>query len=548
MLRPFSRFCVKIGAIPESIIKSMSYEEQLLGLIKFLDVKVLPNIDSNTEEIEKLKNYVKSPEFLAEIDKKLDEMAEDGTLARIINEEIFSELNNKVDTNTTNINNNKKDIKTINENNIPTIDKVRKENSNNYRIFNLPENMSSFYKNLIIYQDINKQSYDYKVNFNGLKNTGGSTYYVDCNVSGTGSGTQSSPWKSLKTAIDNTVDGDTIIVKKGLYYRTELPNSSSQVFHKVNIIGEEGTIFTTGNSLTWTTNTVYENVYQANRTNVQSVIDLRNKDKGIFTQLTKVASIQECSELIGSYYTDNSIIYVNIGEEVNDSNIVCSLKLGYRALNFDATNYGIKIYMENITMLHGYDPIIRVRGNSSHGAVFTAINCKFLFTPINSRDGFESLGANTLLINCEASFNGKDGFNYHANDGVKCHAIEINCKGAYNGLQDTSDHSYNGSTVHDGCQIVRINGVYHNNNGGNIVDIDSGCQSVNINCKCYDSEAGTNDEFNTDFCCKYGDGHMYLYNCYSQGKTYKNLYTSSGATIYNSNSIFNTSTGNIVDI
>ena len=43
-------------------------------------------------------NYVKNLDVQDEINNKLDEMATDGTLDRIINQEIFSDLNNKVDT------------------------------------------------------------------------------------------------------------------------------------------------------------------------------------------------------------------------------------------------------------------------------------------------------------------------------------------------------------------------------------------------------------------------------------------------------------------
>lgn len=124
MLRPFSRFCVRIGAIPESIIKSLSYEEQLIRLILFLKEQVLPAINDNAEAVEELQarmveletyvnNFFDNLDVQEEVDTKLDEMALDGTLAEIINEEIFTELDNKVDTNTTNIETNTTNISTL---------------------------------------------------------------------------------------------------------------------------------------------------------------------------------------------------------------------------------------------------------------------------------------------------------------------------------------------------------------------------------------------------------------------------------------------------
>lgn len=53
---------------------------------------------------EYVNNYFKNLDVQDEIDKKLQEMAEDGTLANIINQEIFGELNNKITENTNNIN------------------------------------------------------------------------------------------------------------------------------------------------------------------------------------------------------------------------------------------------------------------------------------------------------------------------------------------------------------------------------------------------------------------------------------------------------------
>ena len=99
MLRPFSRFCVRIGAIPESIIKSLSYEEQLIKLILFLKEEVLPAINDNAEAVEELqtrmveletyvKNYFEDLDVQEEINTKLDEMASDGTLASLIGQYI----------------------------------------------------------------------------------------------------------------------------------------------------------------------------------------------------------------------------------------------------------------------------------------------------------------------------------------------------------------------------------------------------------------------------------------------------------------------------
>lgn len=84
MLRPFSRYCVMIGAIPESIIHSLSYEQQLLRLIKFLKTTVIPAIDGNTTAIKAIEEWIENVDLQEFVDTKLDAMAESGELEEII--------------------------------------------------------------------------------------------------------------------------------------------------------------------------------------------------------------------------------------------------------------------------------------------------------------------------------------------------------------------------------------------------------------------------------------------------------------------------------
>lgn len=95
-LKPFPRFCMSIGAIPTSYMYSLSYEEQLIWFCKFLQDTVIPSINNNGQAVAELQalyiqikdyvdNYFTNLDVQQEINKKLDEMAEDGTLADIIN-------------------------------------------------------------------------------------------------------------------------------------------------------------------------------------------------------------------------------------------------------------------------------------------------------------------------------------------------------------------------------------------------------------------------------------------------------------------------------
>lgn len=63
------------------------------------------NLTNAFIELQKyINNYFENLDIQTEINNKLDEMAEGGELAEIINQEIFTELNNRVLQNTNNIN------------------------------------------------------------------------------------------------------------------------------------------------------------------------------------------------------------------------------------------------------------------------------------------------------------------------------------------------------------------------------------------------------------------------------------------------------------
>lgn len=89
--------CASIGEIPTSYLESMTYEEQLLWLCNFLENTVIPAVNENNEKALEVLNYFKNLNVQNEINEKLNEMVDDGTLERIINEEIFTELNNEID-------------------------------------------------------------------------------------------------------------------------------------------------------------------------------------------------------------------------------------------------------------------------------------------------------------------------------------------------------------------------------------------------------------------------------------------------------------------
>ena len=419
------------------------------------------------------------------------------------------------------------------------IEKLRYEYSQNYHIIDLPENLGIFFNRLSLYESYDKKDYKSYIDESLLKNSGGNTIYVDkSNTQSPTAGTEANPYKNLTHAFQYSSDGDTIIVKKGIYNINDLPNDPGLRKNNVNIICDPGTLFIGGTTLSWSQNETYTNVYQASRTNVAYAIDIRNRENGIFTKLTERYSLESVANNKGSFYKDGTNVYVNIDEEVNDNKVAVCIVLNYIPFNMYAFDKDMKVYIENATFLHSTGrPLIRAGGSASYNCEFNAKNCKFLFGGGNGWGSMVLADGNATYINCEASFNkDSDGFTCHSDNGRACNVIELNCKGSYNGLLNTSGdlaNSSNGSTSHDGAHVIRINGTYFNNKGGNVADVGTGTITLNYNCKAWDSLSSVEDYHKIDFGIQSTGTKMYLYTCFAKGNSKYNIYCYNGSSVIN---------------
>lgn len=95
-LKPFTRFLYTIGELPTSYLMSMTYEEQLIWLCNYLKETVIPTVNNNAEAVKEVQdivmllqdyinNYFDNLDVQEEINKKLDNMAEDGSLTNLLN-------------------------------------------------------------------------------------------------------------------------------------------------------------------------------------------------------------------------------------------------------------------------------------------------------------------------------------------------------------------------------------------------------------------------------------------------------------------------------
>ena len=83
-LQPFIKYCMTIGEIPTSYMNSMTYQEQLIWFCNFLQNKVIPVVNNNSEVVKELQEWFINLDVQDEVNNKIDEMYESGQLQEII--------------------------------------------------------------------------------------------------------------------------------------------------------------------------------------------------------------------------------------------------------------------------------------------------------------------------------------------------------------------------------------------------------------------------------------------------------------------------------
>lgn len=101
-LTPFKMQVLQSFPFIDEDFDAITNYELLCKVVEYLN-KTVDNVDLLNEKVEEFENYFDNLDVQEEINNKLDEMAEDGTLAEIINQELFSEMNAQIQTNTEDI-------------------------------------------------------------------------------------------------------------------------------------------------------------------------------------------------------------------------------------------------------------------------------------------------------------------------------------------------------------------------------------------------------------------------------------------------------------
>lgn len=261
--------------------------------------------------------------------------------------------------------------------------------------------------------------------------------------------------------------------------------------------------------------------------------------------------------LMAGTYTAGT--HFTAGSELADINII-----GIGDVTIDANGGApIKVtgdfYAEDIAFVNG-----------NHGSLWTYVTtnskkqtfvrCKFngslrdteSIGSAQSLGGLRAQGGTLFLYQCEASSNGYDGLNYHsAPDSTSAtapHVTEVECYGYYNGMT-SSYESCNGSTAHDGAQVLRLNCRFGCAHGGVVADVHSGTISWNIGCDVFSPiDLGSSKRtYQANYFCA-TSAVMHLVGCKSNGGYYDISCFGSGV-VYTDNAYNNNySTGGTINV
>lgn len=109
---PFKWFVLQNFPFIEEDFDAITNYQLLCKIVEYLNLTI-DKTNELGEQVEILSNWFNTLDVQEEIDNKLDEMAQDGTLAEIINQQIFDELNNRITENEEDIGDLERDIENI---------------------------------------------------------------------------------------------------------------------------------------------------------------------------------------------------------------------------------------------------------------------------------------------------------------------------------------------------------------------------------------------------------------------------------------------------
>lgn len=232
-----------------------------------------------------------------------------------------------------------------------------------------------------------------------------------------------------------------------------------------------------------------EGTYKASRTEAYGVLDNLNRDiYGLPVTLTKVATLVACQGAVGTWYTDNTYVWVHRSDEIlpTVTNTLVAIAVSF----IDPVLSNSKLYLENFIFCGWANGnALRIRGTAATLTDELCVNNCF-FSSCNqstSGNGLATDAVKTVYVfNSIAAYAQLDGFNYHFTDVAAgsvrdCLVLEVNCRAYHLGIEIPGSQSNNASSAHEGVSVLRFGTIGEYNSGATITDV-TGCYSILIGC------------------------------------------------------------------
>ncbi len=176
----------------------------------------------------------------------------------------------------------------------------------------------------------------------------------------------------------------------------------------------------------------------------------------------------------GSWAKVGSDIFVR----TSDSRAPDSRLLVFKNANLASTVFAnTDLYLEGVELLGGAQPLYMPQSGTA-----TLVRCHAKYGRLA---GFTFNGATRAnLFECRATGNGGDGITYTST----LRALEVGCTSCKNGDPITPTNINNGSTMHSAGSIIRVDGVYRDNQGPNVADVGGGSSWL-VRCQASGSTA-----------------------------------------------------------
>lgn len=361
----------------------------------------------------------------------------------------------------------------------------------------------------------------------------GTAYYVSINTGNdSAAGTEGAPWRTLQKAL-TTPDAVEVFVEPGVYaWGNGWAGTNPARDISIKRWGGAGDVIvnTQQRVMAWQVAGGYSDTYETVNTTYapQTVLDAATLDSdGNYTALTSQVSVADVDANPGSYFWDGvDTTYVRTADSrVADSNVWLMMGIPNGLAAGDIT-----VYLENIKFYGSSTEVFQAQSNgAAQNPKLYAKNCDFSYGTLN---GFKVLGTDAIMQNCQAYRNGQDGFSYNQYLSVtEPKLIEIDCISYQNGT--SAGNTYNASTSHQGCKIIRLNGTYHDCHGPLIADVGDSI-AANMGCIVTDSLPTLTSQ-NAGI---YTENIAYADRCTVSGSYYDLVAKAAGDIIYNRESSY----------